>query len=55
MYADEPDIVADKFDELAYPDQPMGRNFGTAEIIKSISRDDVEGFMKGSITQKNGV
>ena len=53
MYADEPDsIVADKFDELAYPDQPMGRSIlGTAEIIKSISRDEVK-FMKGFITQK---
>ena len=27
MYADEPDsIVGDKFDELAYPNQPMGRS-----------------------------
>ena len=48
MYADEPDsIVGDKFDELAYPNQPMGRSIlGTSEIIKSISRDEVEGFMK---------
>ena len=48
MYADEPDsIVGDKFDELAYPNQPMGRSIlGTSEIIKSISRDEVEGFMR---------
>tara|TARA_B100000963_G_scaffold317707_1_gene298302 strand:+ start:464 stop:1717 length:1254 start_codon:yes stop_codon:yes gene_type:complete len=48
MYADEPDsIVGDRFDELAYPNQPMGRSIlGTAEIIKSITRDEVEGFMR---------
>ena len=57
MYADEPDsIVGDKFDELAYPDQPMGRSIlGTADIIKSISRDQVEGFMKGFYNPKKMV
>ena len=57
MYADEPDsIVTDKFDELAYPNQPMGRSIlGSSEIIKSISRDEVEGFMKSFYNPKKMV
>ena len=57
MYADEPDsIVGDKFDELAYPDQPMGRSIlGKAEIIKSITREEVEGFMRGFYNPKKMV
>ena len=48
MYLDTPDdVVFDKWQEVAYPDQPMGRSIlGKSEIIKSISRDQVEGFMK---------
>ena len=48
MYLDTPDdVVFDKWQEIAYPDQPMGRSIlGKSEIIKSISRDQVEGFMK---------
>ena len=53
---DRDSIVGDKFDELAYPDQPMGRSIlGTADIIKSISRDQVEGFMKGFYNPKKMV
>ena len=48
MYLDTPDdVVFDKWQEVAYPDQPMGRSIlGKSEIIKSISRDQVEDFMK---------
>jgi predicted Zn-dependent peptidase len=48
MYLDTPDdVVFDKWQEVAYPDQPMGRSIlGKSEIIKSISRDQVEGFIK---------
>ena len=39
MYLDTPDdVVFDKWQEVAYPDQPMGRSIlGKSEIIKSIS------------------
>lgn len=49
MYLDTPDdVVFDKWQEMAYPNQPMGRSIlGKNEIIKTISRDQVEGFMKG--------
>ena len=48
MYLDTPDdVVFDKWQEVAYPDQPMGRSIlGKSDIIKTISRDQVEGFMK---------
>ncbi len=49
MYLDTPDdVVFDKWQEVAYPNQPMGRSIlGKSDIIKTISRDKVEGFMKG--------
>tara|TARA_B100000965_G_scaffold129992_1_gene108356 strand:+ start:3257 stop:4510 length:1254 start_codon:yes stop_codon:yes gene_type:complete len=48
MYLDTPDdVVFDKWQEVAYPNQPMGRSIlGSSEIIKTISRDQVEAFMK---------
>ena len=48
MYLDTPDdVVFDKWQEVAYPNQPMGRSvLGSSEIIKTISRDQVEAFMK---------
>ena len=48
MYLDTPDdVVFDKWQEVAYPNQPMGRSIlGKSDIIKTISRDQVEGFMK---------
>tara|TARA_Y100000996_G_scaffold279960_1_gene220829 strand:+ start:3837 stop:5090 length:1254 start_codon:yes stop_codon:yes gene_type:complete len=48
MYLDTPDdLVFDKWQEVAYPNQPMGRSIlGKTDIIKNISRDAVEGFMK---------
>ena len=49
MYLDTPDdVVFDKWQEMAFPNQPMGRSIlGKSETIKTISRDQVEGFMKG--------
>tara|TARA_Y100000768_G_C23966911_1_gene678310 strand:+ start:600 stop:1853 length:1254 start_codon:yes stop_codon:yes gene_type:complete len=48
MYLDTPDdVVFDKWQEISFPNQPMGRSIlGKSEIIKTISRDQVEGFMK---------
>ena len=48
MYLDTPDdMIFDYWQEKAFPKQPMGRSIlGKSEIIKSISRDQVEGFMK---------
>ena len=47
MYSDTPDdLVFDKWQETAYPNQPMGRSIlGTTDIIKNIKRDEVNGFM----------
>ena len=46
-YLDTPDdLVFDKWQETAYPNQPMGRSIlGTTDIIKNIKRDEVNGFM----------
>ncbi|MAV82244.1 MAG: peptidase M16 [Pelagibacteraceae bacterium] len=47
MYLDTPDdLVFDKWQETAYPNQPMGRSIlGKTEIIKNIQREEVSGFM----------
>jgi len=43
------DIIYDIFQERAYPDQPMGQPvLGRAEIIKSLSRDAVAGYMRST-------
>ena len=40
------DVIFDRFQEQAYPDQAMGRPvLGEAEIIKTIGRDAVAGYM----------
>jgi predicted Zn-dependent peptidase len=40
------DIIYDLFQERAYPNQPMGQPvLGRAEIIKSLSRDAIAGYM----------
>jgi len=40
------DVIFDQFQETAYPDQAMGRPvLGEAEIIKTIGRDAVAGYM----------
>ncbi len=45
------DIVFDLFQEAAYPDQAIGRPvLGTEEIIRSLSRGDVDGYRQQSYT-----
>jgi predicted Zn-dependent peptidase len=41
------DLIFDQFQEVLYPDQPLGRPIlGTEELIKSIPRGDIAGYMK---------
>jgi len=43
------DIIYDLFQERAFPDQPMGQPvLGRAEIVKSLDRDAVAGYQKGT-------
>ena len=43
------DIIYDLFQERAYPNQPMGQPvLGRADIIKSLPRDAVAGYMKST-------
>ncbi len=46
MYKDNPQIhVESLFEETLWPDQPLGRDIaGTAEVIRSITRDDILSF-----------
>jgi predicted Zn-dependent peptidase len=46
---DQPDdIIFDHFQATAYPDQPLGRAvLGTEELVRSMSRDTVLGYMRG--------
>ena len=40
------DVVFDRFQETAYPDQPLGRSIlGTVERVMSMSRDDLKGYL----------
>jgi predicted Zn-dependent peptidase len=41
------DIIFDHFQEVAFPDQPMGRpTLGTAEIVGRMDRDTIGGYMR---------
>src|SRR5499426_4197741 len=41
------DIIFDHFQEIAFPDQAMGRPvLGTAEIVGSLSREAIRGYMR---------
>src|SRR5262247_4556443 len=41
------DIIFDHFQEIAFPDQAMGRPvLGTAEIVGSLSREAISGYMR---------
>jgi predicted Zn-dependent peptidase len=41
------DLIFDQFQEVLYPDQPLGRPIlGTEALIKSIPRADIAGYMK---------
>ena len=45
------DLVFDHFQEVSYPDQPLGRSIlGSAERIGVMSRDTIAGYMSGSYT-----
>ena len=40
------DVVFDRFQEAAYPDQALGRSIlGTVERVMSMSRDDLKGYL----------
>ncbi|MBI3443899.1 MAG: insulinase family protein [Magnetospirillum sp.] len=42
------DIIFDHFQATAYPDQPLGRPvLGSEELVRSMSRDSVLGYMRG--------
>lgn len=45
------DLVFDHFQEVSYPDQPLGRSIlGSADRIGVMSRDTIAGYMTGSYT-----
>jgi predicted Zn-dependent peptidase len=45
------DLVFDHFQEVAYPDQPIGRSIlGSAERIGGMSRDTIAGYMNRNYT-----
>ena len=50
------DIIFDKFQETAYPDQPMGRpTLGFEDGIKGMTRDQLTGYMKRQYAASNTV
>ncbi|MBI04920.1 MAG: peptidase M16 [Pelagibacteraceae bacterium] len=51
---DSPDSkLFDKFQETAFPDQPIGRSLlGPKNIIKNISRDEIKNFMTSNYNPK---
>ena len=50
------DIIFDRFQETAYPDQPMGRPvLGTEEGIGAMQRDVLTGYMRGHYAAGNVV
>ena len=54
MYLDSPDeMISDYWQDKAYPNQPIGRSIlGTKNIIKNISREEVQGFMMSNYNPK---
>lgn len=45
------DLVFDHFQEVAYPDQPLGRSIlGSADRIGVMSRETIAGYMSGNYT-----
>ncbi len=50
------DIIFDHFQETAYPGQPMGRPvLGTEDIIRSLPREALVGYMRRNYTTANTV
>ncbi|NMM43715.1 insulinase family protein [Rhodospirillaceae bacterium KN72] len=50
------DIVYDRFQEVAYPDQAMGRPvLGTVDTVKAMPRESIQGFMTNRYAGENMV
>ncbi|MFY7777447.1 MAG: M16 family metallopeptidase, partial [Elstera sp.] len=48
------DVIFDQFQEIAYPDQPLGRPvLGRAEIVESITREQLSAYLKRHYHPKN--
>ncbi|UII29048.1 insulinase family protein [Fulvivirga maritima] len=55
MYYDSPeDAIQDDFDTLVYGDHPLGMNIlGTAESVKSFTRQDFKDFLEANLNTEN--
>jgi predicted Zn-dependent peptidase len=55
QYQDLPDaVVADNFQTIAYPDQPLGRNIlGSVDFIRNLSRDQLMEYVSSRYHSKN--
>lgn len=50
------DVVFDLFQEVAFPDQPLGRPvLGTEPIVRSFTRDDIRSYLKSEYTAPDTV
>lgn len=51
MYLDSPDeAILDEFDEIVYPNHPIGRNIlGTTESVSGFTREDLQQFINQNI------
>lgn len=50
------DIIFDRFQETAFPDQPIGRPvLGRAEIVAAISADDLRGYLRDNYSAERMV
>jgi predicted Zn-dependent peptidase len=48
------DVIFDQFQEIAYPDQPLGRPvLGRADIVESITREQLSAYLKRHYHPKN--
>lgn len=45
------DVVFDLFQEIAFPEQPLGRPvLGTEDVVRSLTRDDIQSYLKNEYT-----
>lgn len=50
------DLIFDHFQETAYPNQAFGRSIlGTKEFVKTVSRDDLAGYIQDNYTYDNTI
>lgn len=50
------DVVFDLFQEVAFPDQPLGRPvLGTEDVVRSFNRDDIQNYMQTGYTAQDTV